>query len=465
MAETDKQFVPITQAEANYVELSPSLGKGQACATCRFFIAPSTCSLIENFPKAIQNTGYCDRFEEGVGRDAQNDMVDAISEGVAEGVSEALEEYSMMEMSADNLGDEHAKKGAPGVRSVIRNIFNFWRSDGELPAFKALGDGYWFASYSNNFEDVDKEILSLDAHDRYLARVHAGLVPLPELWFMHTKGTRHGEALHVWRQGHVMMAVGTFDETPLGASLEKYYLKAKAEDIKLSHGFLYPVKWGKRKMGDLYIYEDYNTYEITTLPASYARPANPYTNSFLAVQEIKAMPMTEKTREALLHAGVNEKLVTELEGIANNSEAQGEKVAELGVAMKAFDDLLPDNKQQKDAEEVESVDASLLEQVILNQKSQQDVQDKLLAIMEQVPAAMKSYEDKIKQLQDSVKDKDAQLNAVPKSVAAGNADASKLNGQEIAEAVNELEERKSGASNEPEDAISKMDRLAKEGRL
>jgi hypothetical protein len=218
-------------------------------------------------------------------------------------------------------------------------------------------------------------------------------------------------------------------------------------------------------MGDLYIYEDYNTYEITTLPASYARPANPYTNSFLAVQEIKAMPMTEKTREALLHAGVNEKLVTELEGIANNSEAQGEKVAELGVAMKAFDDLLPDNKQQKDAEEVESVDASLLEQVILNQKSQQDVQDKLLAIMEQVPAAMKSYEDKIKQLQDSVKDKDAQLNAVPKSVAAGNADASKLNGQEIAEAVNELEERKSGASNEPEDAISKMDRLAKEGRL
>jgi vacuolar-type H+-ATPase subunit I/STV1 len=160
-------------------------------------------------------------------------------------------------------------------------------------------------------------------------------------------------------------------------------------------------------------------------------------------------------------------LVTELEGIANNSEAQGEKVAELGVAMKAFDDLLPENKQEEkqDAGEVASVDASVLEALIIGQKSQQDVQDKLLAIVEQVPAVMKSYEDKIKQLQDSVKDKDAQLNAVPKSVAAGNADASKLNGQEIAEAVNELEERKSGASNEPEDAISKMDRLAKEGRL
>jgi hypothetical protein len=194
MSETEeKQFVPITQAEANYVELSPSLGKGQACATCRFFLAPSTCSLIENFPKAIQNTGYCDRFEEGVGRDAGDDMVDAISEGVAEGVSEALEEYGMMEMSADNLGDEHAKKGAPGVRSVIRNIFNFWRSDGELPAFKALGDGYWCASYSNNFEDVDKEILSLDAHDRYLAAYTLDLYPCPNCGLCTQKGRDTGK--------------------------------------------------------------------------------------------------------------------------------------------------------------------------------------------------------------------------------------------------------------------------------
>ena len=466
MPEDEKQFVPITQAEANYVELSPKLGKGQACATCRFFLAPMTCSIIENFPKAIQNTGYCDRFEEGVGKDANTEMLDAITEGVAEGVAEAIEEYGMMEMSTDKQGDSHTdKQSAPGVRGVLKSIFNFWRSDGELPAFKALGDGYWFASYSNNFEDVEKEILSMDAHDRYLARLDSGLVPLPELWFMHTKGTRHGQALHVWRQGHVMMAVGKFDETPLGVSLEKYYLKAKSDDIKLSHGFVYPVKWGKVKQGDIYIYEDYNTYEITTLPKDYARPANPYTNSFLAVQEIKAMPMNDNTRAALLKATGNEKLVAELESISNNAEAQGEKVAELGVAMKAFDDLLPENKQEKDAEEVASVDAGLLEQVILNQKSQQDVQDKLMAIMEQVPAVMKSYEDRIKQLQDNVKEKDAILNAVPKSVASGTAQASQLEASEKSAALDELTERKAGESNEPEDAIARMERLAKDGRL
>jgi hypothetical protein len=174
MATTEKQFTPITQDEAGYVELATTYG--EACATCRFFIGgQSACALIENEPKPILPTGYCNRYEEGVGQDGQVDTMEELIEAMSGEI-----EVDVMEMSTDKHGDEHAKKGAPGVRSVIRNIFNFWRSDGELPAFKALGDGYWFASYSNNFEDVDKEILSLDAHDRYLARVHAGLVPLPE---------------------------------------------------------------------------------------------------------------------------------------------------------------------------------------------------------------------------------------------------------------------------------------------
>jgi hypothetical protein len=461
MPEEEKQFVPITQAEAGYVELSPSLGKGQACATCRFFLAPSTCSLIENFPKAIQNTGYCDRFEEGVGRDAQNDMVDAISEGVAEGVSEALEEYGMMEMSADNLGDSHAKQRAPGMLSVLSSIWNTWRKGDSVPAFKDLGDGWWFASYTNNFEDVEKEILSMEAHDRYLARVQNGFVPMPDLWLMHTRGTKHGQAEWVWRQGHVMLAVGKYTQDKFGAAMRKYYSKSKPDDNELSHGFIYP-RWAKTDDG---VYLDYNTYEISVLPKGYATPANQYT-SFLAVEDYKAMPVDDRTRDFLREKVGDEKLIALIEDNANRSEKQAERAEEFGAVYKEMVDLRnpQPETQEKDAD-YNSVDDATLEAIFMQQKAQMDMTDKLLAMVEEMPVVIKSYEEKIKFLESTIKDKDAQLNAVPKSVAAGNADASKLNGQEIAEAVNELEERKSGASNEPEDAISKMDRLAKEGRL
>jgi hypothetical protein len=45
------------------------------------------------------------------------------------------------------------------------------------------------------------------AHEEYVDRVQKGLVPMPELWTWHTKGTRHGQADVVWKAGGFLLAL------------------------------------------------------------------------------------------------------------------------------------------------------------------------------------------------------------------------------------------------------------------
>lgn len=285
-----KESSVFTQAAVGYTMLST---KGnQACANCIFYrsagfdgIEWPHCHIVENYPDAIEPTGYCNEWREKP--EPPPDMVEAISEEIAEAVSEAVITISEQVVTME-------KK--PGIVGKIKSLFTGDKSDTGFEVFKGTdGKYYWHATYTNNYEDLDGEIITEKAHDKYITRLDMGLIPMPELWLWHTPGTKHGQAKAIWRNGHFIHAVGEFDDTPFAAKCIEYYRKNK---VKNSHGFTVP-KWAFK---DGRHYEDYNTFEITTLPPKAA--ANPYTS----FEELKAMALSEEKRRFIEAVGGKDKL-------------------------------------------------------------------------------------------------------------------------------------------------------------
>jgi len=209
------------------------------------------------------------------------------------------------------------------VLDAVKGVFEEPPSLIERGVFKALGDGYWYAAFTNNLQDRDKEILSADAHERYVKRVKAGLTPLPELWVWHVVGSKAGQALAVDRLEHVVYAVGKFDDSEAGRNMEAYVTNAKNSNDGLSHGFTYPAAWAFVDG----VYLDYNTFEISVLPRGKA--ANPYT-SFEGVFE---MPITEEQRlylEQVVGKDVADRVAKRAEG----DDSRAKALADAGVAYK-----------------------------------------------------------------------------------------------------------------------------------
>ncbi|NJL56843.1 hypothetical protein HC928_18100 [bacterium] len=256
--------------------------------------------------------------------------------------------------------------------------------DTQGSVFKALGGGVWFAAYTNNFEDREKQILSEAAHDRYIARVNAGFTPMPELWHWHIPGTRHGEAKSIGRAGHIVWAAGVFDNTPEGHAAETYYRKAK--DIELSHGFTYPA-WALKDG----VYHDYNTFEISTLPPGKA--ANPYT-SFKEID----MPMTEE-QKASLRSLFGER-AEDVINMASQAETAGKALEEAGARYKDFADV-DAGKDDEPAPETSASATDALKSFVLDVvEAQADITEGIVSLRNHVDAAMTALSLEIKVLRE-----------------------------------------------------------------
>jgi hypothetical protein len=205
------------------------------------------------------------------------------------------------------------------------------RDNGELPVFKAIGNGYWYACFTNAFQDRDGEILSEDAQKQYVRRVKAGLVPMPELWTWHTEGTRHGVAIMVERVGKSLIALGKFDDTPAGRAAEKFYAR-HGSDIALSHGFMFPM-WARTPDG---VYKAFNTFEISTLPRG--KEANPYT-TFEMVKEANTMPLSDERVKFI--RDVLGKAADTVLSLVDDQEQRDKALEDSGVKFKEFVDLPP----------------------------------------------------------------------------------------------------------------------------
>lgn len=257
----------------------------------------------------------------------------------------------------------------------IRQRFAQFLSPTDATGFKVLGD-YWVASFTNNFLDRDGELITAKAHDRYVERVKAGLVPLPELWLWHLGDeTRHGEAVWLDKVGHMVVAIGTFDHSDLGRHAKAHY--AQHQKYEVSHGFMYPV-WARNDKGEI---EDYNTFEISTLPLDKAVAANPYT-SFQSIKEMQHM-VTDLQKQSITEVFGDKapQIITQLEAI----DKRGDKIAAMGVKHKDFAELGDESAQKSKRESVIQQDFATL---VL--EKQAELSDQLETVMQLLDGGLKA---------------------------------------------------------------------------
>lgn len=210
---------------------------------------------------------------------------------------------------------------------------------GPMMGFKVSADGNrWEAMYSNAAEDNSGEIFPMAETDAFIERANKGIVPMPELWYYHIPGTKHGAADWLGRVGIVTMAAGHFDKTPIAEKFKAHYKKHQQAN---SHGFYYDA--AQVKDG---VYGYYDTFEISALPVGKAD--NPYTvfdvigvKAMDQAQQIKALLgiMSEAEAEALvkkgaqhskalLERGVNFKAASETAAPTETAPTEGAKGAD-----------------------------------------------------------------------------------------------------------------------------------------
>lgn len=208
-------------------------------------------------------------------------------------------------------------------------------------AFKSYG-GYWIARWTNNFQDRQQETFSEKALDDYIQRVDVGIIPKPELWLYHAKGSRIGEADMIARVGHFVLAVGRFDETSAGQAAQKS-LTGWREALGVSHGFTYLAD-------DLRdgVYHAFNTFEISVLPSVDAA-ANPFTS----FEDIKNMSISEQ-KAAFLQRVLGD---AEAARVVKETEAAGKALEEAGVAFKQYASAEDPQVGEKDNEAHKALEA------------------------------------------------------------------------------------------------------------
>lgn len=279
----------------------------------------------------------------------------------------------------------------------------------------ADGKDHWIARYTNNFKDRDNEIISEKALSDYVTRVNMGVVPKPELWDWHTKGTRHGQADDVFGIGHFVYAIGHYDDTEIGKQAAAYDRK-HAKEIALSHGFTAP-KWSFKDG----IYEVANTFEITKLPKG--RESNPYTK----FEEIQKMELTAE-RESHLRKIYDSKIVDEIKAEA---EKHGKALEALEVAYKDFPAVTPTVAKEQDS----STAAMLLELT----KAQGEMAQLLALVAQARKTEKEAYEAALtaekQSHQKAIEGYAAEVSELRKMVNAGPRPAS----QDAATTVNKVE--------------------------
>lgn len=304
------------------------------------------------------------------------------------------------------------------------------KPDGVFTVQKDLkGQWRWVATYTNNFMDREGEIISDKALDGYLSRLDMGLVPMPELWAAHMPETKHGQADMVFAVGKFLIATGTFDDTPLAQKAIEYYRKNAAK-VQLSHGFTYP-KWAL-KGG---VYEEINTFEITTLPPPLVA-SNPYTD--MEVMSMKQItPDTEAALAQLFGKEETEKL------IASRTE-QSKALEAAGVAYKDFADVAGAEaaveaapaEEAKKPDPVATLLQTLLEDMAELVQTQADQGKAFAAYRAQVDAKVKELTDVNTAQKSQIEKMQAELKLTPR--AASTAPETKLSETDAAAIKQEI---------------------------
>lgn len=288
--EVDKAFTgELDQTEVNYQPLSANIAT-KACASCRWFLKYGDCYIVKDYPEPILPTGLCDRWEATPAPEqpdiqpmpvtiVEPDMADDDSQEMSLPMTRRGFRALVMD-TIKTLAQPKAKPNPDQAFSVFKGVDDKW---------------YWMSRHTGKWVDREDEIIANRAHDEYVARVQKGLVPMPELWTWHKKGTMHGQADIVWKSGGFVRAIGHFTGTPEQVERSVKYYQKMGDKIKLSHMFKYPKNGKKNK-----VYYAYNTVEITTLPDG--AEAFPYTT----FEGLGNMPFTKQMEDQIRAIGGDE---------------------------------------------------------------------------------------------------------------------------------------------------------------
>ncbi|MDX2140301.1 MAG: hypothetical protein SF123_19600 [Chloroflexota bacterium] len=258
----------IAQQEAGYVAVSSEVGK--ACASCRWFQRAGgydggdDCHIVSDYPLYIAPTGLCNRHETPPTPAADANAVPVYIVDAPE--EEAAAALSTPAPAAKAPIIRILQPGIEAVRSVIDGLLG-WSTP--VPGFRALSDNRWLGIYSNDFQDREGEFFPRKAIDHFIDQVMGGVYDMPELWHFHLAGTCHGKAHFVGRDGHMVFALGTFDEAHPHLDGYREYYAQRELSTGMSHGFVYdPSMFLNRG------YYLYRTFEVTTLDNEYAANAH-----------------------------------------------------------------------------------------------------------------------------------------------------------------------------------------------
>lgn len=186
---------------------------------------------------------------------------------------------------------------------------------GAFAVFKALDGPRWVGVVSNNYRDLQGEIITQDAHKEFLAWLDANPAAAPELWTWHTPGTARKARADWWAltDGGFVWMSGPLTDAEAGQ------FKA-GEVLGMSHGF-YAVKAGTDIVR-------YRSFEVSELPLQAA--ANVWTQFGVKGETMAFDPQ----KREFLASRFGETFVTELE---QQDEARAKTLKDSGVEFKAGD--------------------------------------------------------------------------------------------------------------------------------
>lgn len=313
-----------TQDEVNYVPLSPQIGT-KACANCRFFMN-NGCFIVTSGPEPIIATGYCDRWE--VGKVPAPPDITPVPVVIVEPMF-TDDDSAEMSLPVTRRGlRELIVDTVKRIRETPFDIQPKVKPEQAFSVFKGADDKwFWMSRHTGKWVDREDEIVADKAHDEYVERVQKGLVPMPELWTWHKKGTMHGQADIVWKSGGFVRAIGHFTGTKEQIERSVKYYQKMGDKIKLSHMFKYPQQGKKNK-----VYYAYNTVEITTLPDG--AEAFPYTT----FEGIGNMPFT-KAMEDQIRAIGGEEMWQRAQAAESKDLTDTKNLDAAGVVSKGLDNF------------------------------------------------------------------------------------------------------------------------------
>lgn len=300
----------------------------------------------------------------------------ALSPGGVRGNMVEIPESAMDEVKR-KIRDEYARLGVEveDIPNSVKEIgFSIKKIDGKY-RFTAI--------YSNNFRDVEKEIIAEKSHQKFIELVDKEEIPYPELWYWHNKDWKIGQAdFLAYDDKGFSVASGFIDNKEIAKAM----IENKELCNAVSHGMF--VISREKENEDVII--EHITYEISPLPFEAA--ANKLTG--FIINDSEAKMIDEKKLEAAKKLGIDIDII----------ESDIDKKAKLAQEME-LDSKEIENQEfgHEKAEEVKETEPTQGEKQI-------DIEFELKEFADGVAEAIKQLNQKIDSIEEKlIAKKDEQI--------------------------------------------------------